>query len=806
MKAKAESMTDWFKRGSQASRVHLAAFGKHPGWEDHIPGIGVDTEALAGLKQSLYFDGIRGQIDSGAWEKMEQFKRIEGFDHVFLWIRPGHVLLGLMWSSSDRIGRAKYPMILCADGEGFSPAFMLAHAKPELERLRDTCRALASAEEVTAQCRGALDRLRGTFERAQAGWIEPFSDNSERRRFLDCPELSPDRGGFLRVLHEYSTEQGMGSTEPNAKHLRVPVIAGLQADVFVPWVEFFRCVVPPKNPVLFIKRESEGFLDVIVGEPASRDFFCLQAATDAVPLTTQVPYEISSRTRAALDTVSARLGLQANSARVSSAEARPVPRTPADSAARPRRGVWPFLLFGLIVVVVLAGVALALFLNQKNPAGKNSQPPVKKATVSAPSQVAVDGVKYETAIQAATDAFAKGDYDEAIREANMALSYEPGDSAALQIKGDSMNKKRDAEVQARSYTAAMTAGSNALAAGRYAEAEGQVKNALAIRPGDAAALQLDSAVAARRESDGEKQQRAMADTQARQNKYDEAMTDGRAALSAENGQQAVREAEIALTFKPGDAEAQKLMTQGRNLEIQSQQQKKYEMAMQAARQALDGKDFQSTIQQADAALLAKPGDADAAALKAKAEKAEAAEQAYQVAMEAAQKAFDGKSYQAAIQQADDALAARPGDSAATALKSNATSEWNIQQNGQQYQSELDAMQSAWTRNNFDGVIQNAARALQIAPGQADIKAKLRDAVYNKLEIYAVWFGVIKPQDATFPMAKSQSPLAQGDIAPATATAYRNQIDGWIKLLNYYHLTDDAHVKLAGAIKESINHY
>src|SRR5580698_8055035 len=109
MTPKTEHMTEWYKRLSSAgrpsggsastSRLSLAAFGKHPGWEDHIPGIGMDTEALASLKQSLYFDGIRGQIDSGAWEKMEQLKRLEGFDHQFLWMRPGHTLLGLMWSS-----------------------------------------------------------------------------------------------------------------------------------------------------------------------------------------------------------------------------------------------------------------------------------------------------------------------------------------------------------------------------------------------------------------------------------------------------------------------------------------------------------------------------------------------------------------------------------------------------------------------------------------------------------------------------------------------------------------------------------
>src|SRR5437016_13366914 len=82
-------------------RLTLAAFGKHPGWDDHIPGIGVETETLAQLKQTLYVGGIGGQIDSGAWERLEGEKRLEGFDHTFLWLNAGHVVLGQLWSSTD---------------------------------------------------------------------------------------------------------------------------------------------------------------------------------------------------------------------------------------------------------------------------------------------------------------------------------------------------------------------------------------------------------------------------------------------------------------------------------------------------------------------------------------------------------------------------------------------------------------------------------------------------------------------------------------------------------------------------------
>ena len=52
-------------------RLTLAVFGKHPAWDDYLgvgvdTGIGVDTEVLAQVKQTLHIGGIRGLVDSGS--------------------------------------------------------------------------------------------------------------------------------------------------------------------------------------------------------------------------------------------------------------------------------------------------------------------------------------------------------------------------------------------------------------------------------------------------------------------------------------------------------------------------------------------------------------------------------------------------------------------------------------------------------------------------------------------------------------------------------------------------------------------
>ena len=155
-----------------------------------MPGIGVDTETLAYIKQTLYVTGIGRQIDSGAWEKLEPEKRQEGFDHTFLWLRAGHVVLGQLWSSKDGKGRAKYPMVLCVDGERVSPRLMLSLVRPGLQNLRDACKAATTADQVAGHCRAAQEELRKLFI---GGTIqaEPNQPGDEPRLFLERAELGP---------------------------------------------------------------------------------------------------------------------------------------------------------------------------------------------------------------------------------------------------------------------------------------------------------------------------------------------------------------------------------------------------------------------------------------------------------------------------------------------------------------------------------------------------------------------------------------------------------------------------------------
>ena len=384
-------MTTFFKRllnrggrpaaDSGPARLTLAAFGKHPGWNDHIPGIGVETEALAHVKHALYVSGIGGRIDAGAWRSLEPEKRLEGFAHVFLWLREGHVILGCLHSSEDGLHRKEYPLVLCVDAERIAPANMLAWFMPELDRLRNACQATASAEQVTVECRMAQDRLRDVLGREATPGAPAISFSpADRRRFIEHPDLGPERVGLGRVLHELGSagNRGGGSqTDTRPRHIRLPFAADSRDYALLLWSEFLLGAVPATSPLLLIARDGAEWIDVIVGEPTSDDFFCLQATPKAMPMASQIPYELAPALSARLQELEAKFLGAGNTPSARPPNLTPPPVTPVRPPPPARKN-----LNGLIVLVGVIGL-LAVGAGVWWASGNRGSPPASPSLATA---------------------------------------------------------------------------------------------------------------------------------------------------------------------------------------------------------------------------------------------------------------------------------------------------------------------------------------------------------------------------------------------------------------------------------------
>ncbi len=283
-------------------QVFLAAFGKHPGWDDHIEDLGVETELLATLKQVLYVQGIGGAIDSGAWENLADVQRAEGFAHVFVLRRPGSVVVGRLWSSVDGKGRAKYPMVLCAQCAGAPLPWAVREVLPRLEALQQRCQAVGTAGEVIA----ALDETRRELQELAATLDTDTPDLVVSPRTLaglaDHPQMGEGEQGAFRVMYLLEREmsaylrgnyvEAVREGDVRPIQMRVPACGDDLNEVVLQWFDFMYGQVDQASEVWLIVPLELSWVDVFIGEPAPQQFFCLQASRKALPLATEIPYTL----------------------------------------------------------------------------------------------------------------------------------------------------------------------------------------------------------------------------------------------------------------------------------------------------------------------------------------------------------------------------------------------------------------------------------------------------------------------------------------------------------------------------------
>jgi hypothetical protein len=305
-------MSDFFKKflledvrkmGQGAGRqVFLGAFGKHPGWDDHIEDIGLETGALVTAKTLLYVQGIGGQIDSGAWEKLDEISSIPEFKHVFIWSRAGQFLVGRMWASSDGKQRKRYPMVVCAHLAGLPLSWAISQVLPRLEELEQSCKAAQTAGEVRSVIATCLNNLRGAAAAAtpEAATNRPLSP--EQTKLLN-QFAGPEREGLMRILYQIQSQMSAylpGRLNPKTdlsgirpQQIRLPAAAELPGQTLQLWNRFFLSQLDPAAPLLFTLPLQETWLDVTLGEPSAQEIYCLRASPKAMPLASEVPYNLA---------------------------------------------------------------------------------------------------------------------------------------------------------------------------------------------------------------------------------------------------------------------------------------------------------------------------------------------------------------------------------------------------------------------------------------------------------------------------------------------------------------------------------
>ena len=300
----------------------MGAFGKHPGWNDHIDDLGLETQRLVDFKTLVYVEGVAAAIDCGRWDNLDADSRMDGFAHVLVFRTRGDLLLARLWTSRDGKGRSKYPMAVVAQVRGLPLDWALSTVLPELESIQRRCENATAAAQVVAVLDSARASLRAKAASVPVGESEASIPPDFLPRLADHPGLGPSRQGLHRILYQLQREaalfeigakppsrsgsmggKGGASDAPPSVHLRVPTApfaestgngggtsqtaAAVRGCL---WLLLSR--LEPWAPLLIIAPEKRPFLDVVVGEPQGTQLFALQAGEKVLPLTTEIPYTI----------------------------------------------------------------------------------------------------------------------------------------------------------------------------------------------------------------------------------------------------------------------------------------------------------------------------------------------------------------------------------------------------------------------------------------------------------------------------------------------------------------------------------
>ena len=289
---------------SKPPSAHVGVFGKHPGWNDHIDDLGLDSEPLVAAKQYLYVHGIGGVVDSGKWENPPPEDPVIGFSHVFLWKDATNSILGKMWDSRDGKNRTKYPMIVCVHlSNRTTPG--LPDTMPLLDELEVACKKTNSAEEVQSVIGNSRGRAAGLLNSPP---IPPVN----KAQFAEQIGLTRDAEATLRVVYASESYLGWMRTGPAAaidlklsdskvqpQHIRVPSDQTQPLASILFWQSYFQTLLPDSVPQFYLAAVDAPWLDLIAGPLTARHLPCIRSGKKSMPPADSIPFELSDADREA---------------------------------------------------------------------------------------------------------------------------------------------------------------------------------------------------------------------------------------------------------------------------------------------------------------------------------------------------------------------------------------------------------------------------------------------------------------------------------------------------------------------------
>ena len=270
----------------------LCTFGKHPGWDDHMECLGLDTEVLISFHNSLYNQGINGNIE--LWEELTERSKqpLLPFNHDFIWQKGDDIIIGRLWYSKDGKGRDRYPMVVCLHGRYIPLSRLLRNVYPLIVNTEKQYAAVSTASDVRAIFRTACERVHEWVTNLSTTVTQPseLTPLEALRTLRSLEQIKRDRNGFYRILFVIEKNLSMKSISARASEsstlypLRFPAIPGSFTEAAATWTCFLDSQLRRSFPRMFFFPNHAQWCDVIIGEPSVKEFNCLKLPLDNIPL------------------------------------------------------------------------------------------------------------------------------------------------------------------------------------------------------------------------------------------------------------------------------------------------------------------------------------------------------------------------------------------------------------------------------------------------------------------------------------------------------------------------------------------
>lgn len=271
-----------FLRDKLGGRAYLAAFGKHPAWNDHLGLIGAQTESLALLEDVLYRQGIAVQVATGSWRDGNGDAKTPNFNHRFVWSRDRQSIVGVFWPSVDGKGRTQFPFICCVQSE-------LAGAPAVQIYLEHVAKIGTEARQASGQpeVQGILERAGYDLNR----W-KPVTP-STIPRVVQSGQEQALRESLATLAREVSRpaagrQNSLAAGQDRSLRLR-PSNGDAAANLWF-YASFLEQLVPaPPIYLLITSAGPRAPVDCVLGEPGPNAFFCLGVDSRESPVTAPPP-------------------------------------------------------------------------------------------------------------------------------------------------------------------------------------------------------------------------------------------------------------------------------------------------------------------------------------------------------------------------------------------------------------------------------------------------------------------------------------------------------------------------------------